>query len=112
MKITGTSMQKDENSVFFHYKKLVELRKKYDVIAYGDVQPVAKEHPQVFAYRRTWKGEELLVVNNFYGKDVVWESGLDLDEYECILENYSGCRREGGVFTLRPYESAVFYKKA
>ncbi|MCG6199614.1 alpha,alpha-phosphotrehalase, partial [Anoxybacillus sp. LAT_38] len=26
----------DEDSIFYHYKKLIQLRKAYDVIAYGD----------------------------------------------------------------------------
>ena len=110
--INAKTEQKDENSIFFHYKKLVEMRKTYDVIAYGDIQPVAQEHPQVLAYKRTWKTEELLVVNNFYGKETVWDSGMDLDGYECILENYPECRREGSTFHLRPYESAVLLRSS
>ena len=110
--INAKTEQKDENSIFFHYKKLVEMRKTYDAIAYGDIQPVAQEHPQVLAYKRTWKTEELLVVNNFYGKETVWDSGMDLDGYECILENYPECRREGSTFHLRPYESAVLLRSS
>ena len=59
----------DGDSVFRYYQKLVKLRKDYDVVAYGDFEALAERHPQIFAYRRTWKDEELLVVNNFYGRD-------------------------------------------
>ncbi len=39
------------------------------MIAYGSFEPLAERHPQVFACRRVYGGEELLVVNNFYSRD-------------------------------------------
>ena len=101
----------DEDSVFRYYQKLVKLRKDYDVIAYGDFEALAEHHPQVFAYRRTWKDEELLVVNNFYGRDTVWDSGLDLSGFEKILGNYEGGNWNGGRFELRPFESVVLFRR-
>ncbi len=101
----------DGDSVFRYYQKLVKLRKDYDVVAYGDFEALAERHPQIFAYRRTWKDEELLVVNNFYGRDASWNSGLDLIGFEKILGNYDGGTWEGGNFELRPFESLVLYRK-
>mgnify|MGYP000124452624 FL=1 len=101
----------DGDSVFRYYQKLVKLRKDYDVVAYGDFEALAERHPQIFAYRRTWKDEELLVVNNFYGRDASWNSGLDLTGFEKILGNYDGGTWEGGNFELRPFESLVLYRK-
>ena len=77
----------DGDSVFRYYQKLVKLRKDYDVVAYGDFEALAERHPQIFAYRRTWKDEGLLVVNNFYGRDASWNSGLYLTGFEKILVN-------------------------
>ena len=108
--INAKTESKDPDSILFYYRKLVSLRKKYDVIAYGDLVPLAQEHPQILAYERTWNGEKLLVVNNFYGREAVWDSQRDLRGYECILGNYSEVQEKDGVFTLRPYESAVLYR--
>ena len=66
------------------------------MIAYGKIEALAERHPAVFAYRRVYGGEELLVVNNFYGRDTVWESGLDLSGFEKILGNYDGITEEDG----------------
>ena len=108
-KINAETELLDGDSIFHYYKKLVQLRKELDVIAYGKIEALAERHPAVFAYRRVYGGEELLVVNNFYGRDTVWESGLDLSGFEKILGNYDGITEEDGKFSLRPYETAVFY---
>ena len=42
----------DPDSVFFHYQKLIELRKELPVMVYGDYQPLFADHPQLFAYER------------------------------------------------------------
>ena len=101
----------DDDSVFRHYQKLVQLRKEYDVIAMGDVRPLAEDHPQVFAYERTWRDEELLVVNNFYGRDTVWDSGLDTAGFEKLLGNYGDGCPENGMFRLRPFETMVLFRR-
>ena len=100
----------DEDSVFHHYRKLVAMRKEYDVIPYGDVVPVDIHHPQVFAYERNYKGQQLFVVNNFYKKEMDWDCGRDLEEYEILLSNYPNPQEKGHTLHLRPYESVVYLK--
>src|SRR5690606_7430314 len=80
----------DSDSIFYHYQKLIDLRKRYDVITYGDYELLFKDHPQIFAYTRTWKDEKLLVLNNFYGKDVTIDLELDksIGQPEILLSNY------------------------
>ncbi len=87
------------------------MRKEYDVIACGSFEPLAERHPQVFAYRRRYGEEELLLVSNFYIRETRWESGLSLDGFEKLLGNYDGMQEENGTFSLRPYETIVLYRK-
>lgn len=101
----------DEDSIFHYYQKLAALRKEYDIIGYGDFEPLDEAHPSVLAYRRRWKGETLLVICNFYGKETAWEMDEDLKQYSCLLSNYKDPAPEEGGITLRPYEAAVLYKK-
>ena len=117
-RINAAQQLSDEDSIFHYYRKLVELRKTYDVIAMGDVEPMARRDPAVFAYRRTWEDEELLVICNFYGRDVTWDGDgacspktLYEDGYERLLGNYEDWREEGDIFALRPYEAIVLYRK-
>lgn len=104
----------DTDSIFYHYKKLVELRKKYDAIAYGDFKPILEEDAQIFAYVRIYNEEKLLVVNNFYGKDVTFylPEGLKLQgNHEILLSNYKDTVNNIEELCLRPYEAVVFYIK-
>ena len=111
-RINAAAQEKDETSIFHHYRKLVQLRKDLDVIAYGSFEPLAQKHPSVLAYKRTYKNQDLLVINNFYGKSCTWKSDIDLKGYRCILSNYAEENPAAdGVWKLRPYESAVWYKE-
>lgn len=104
----------DNDSIFYHYKKLVELRKEYDVIAYGDFKPILEEDSEIFAYVRYYNDEKLLVINNFYGKDATFNlpEGLVLQgKSEILLSNYSDTVNNTQVLRLRPYEAVVFYIK-
>lgn len=67
--INAEKSLKDADSVFYHYQKLIQLRKEYDVITDGDFQLIMEQDPELFAYIRTSGSEKLIVINNFYGKD-------------------------------------------
>ncbi|MCB2313818.1 alpha,alpha-phosphotrehalase [Clostridium tagluense] len=113
-KINAENALKDEDSIFYHYKKLIKLRKKYDIIAYGDFEIILEEDPQIFAYVRSMKKERLLVINNFYGKEVnfILPEGLKFKGKSTILiSNYKDTENNIEKLTLRPYEAIVFYIK-
>ena len=60
----------DKSSIFYHYQKLIALRKAHPVIVYGDFIPLLAEHPQVFAYERKNKEQHLVIINNFSAESV------------------------------------------
>ena len=102
----------DPNSIFYHYQKLIKLRKQYDIITYGDYKLLLDADPQIFAYTRNWKDEKLLVISNFYGKDTVVDLQLEeVKQPEILLSNYEDSPRKLNQLQLRPYESIVYYWK-
>ncbi|SMQ79140.1 trehalose-6-phosphate hydrolase [Bacillus sp. OV166] len=113
--INAEQALKDSDSIFFHYQKLIQLRKRYDVITDGKYLPISNEDDAIFAYVRTSGSEKLLVINNFYGKEkaFVLPADLHLDEYdsEMLLSNYEDSTPIGPEISLRPYESVVYYLK-
>ena len=110
--INAEKAMKDSNSIFAHYQELIALRKKYDIIVYGDYQLLLGDHQSVFAYTRNWKNETLLVVNNFYAEEVTVNFNLEKsDDVRIVLSNYSDSTTAIENITLRPYESVVYYVK-
>ncbi|NLP53056.1 alpha,alpha-phosphotrehalase [Bacillus sp. RO1] len=113
--INAETALNDKDSVFYHYKKLIELRKNYDVITHGDFQLISGDHPQIFAYIRNSENEKLLVISNYYGKEsaFVLPEDVDVDGYksEVLLSNYDDSSSQYNEITLRPYESIVYHLK-
>ena len=107
--INAASQVDDPDSIFAHYRKLIALRKQYDVIANGDFAPLNMAHPSVLAYTRRTDREDLVVINNFYRKEADWTCPVDLDGFTCLLSNYADSRAETKLH-LRPYESLVLYR--
>ena len=107
--INAASQVDDPDSIFAHYRKLIALRKQYDVIANGDFAPLDMAHPSVLAYTRRTDREDLMVINNFYRKEADWTCPVDLDGFTCLLSNYADSRAETKLH-LRPYESLVLYR--
>lgn len=104
---------KDKDSVFYHYQKLIKLRKEYDIISYGNFELILKEDKSIFAYLRNYKNEKLLVINNFYGKEILFKlpTELKLGEYKnkILISNYKDSPIDFRKINLRPYESIVYH---
>ncbi|ARK28958.1 Trehalose-6-phosphate hydrolase [Halalkalibacter krulwichiae] len=101
------------NSVFYHYKKLIALRKQYDLITTGKYRLVAANDTTVFAYERTRENEKLFVINNFYGEEAIFtipDEWLErVAKSQLLLSNYQDGQQLAKELTLRPYESLVYY---
>ena len=92
----------DSNSVFSYYKKLIELRHKSDLIVYGDYELLDPEDEEVFAYKRRYNGETLLVISNFTDKELTRD--YDQKDGQLLIGNYDDDKN----MNLRPYESKVY----
>lgn len=109
--INAEAVLKDEESIFYYYKKLIELRKQNEVVVYGTYDLLMEEDEQIFAFTRTHGDDQLLVICNFSDQNPVFKlpesvrysskelliSNLNVDETESIDE-----------LTLQPYEARVY----
>ncbi|PGC31977.1 alpha,alpha-phosphotrehalase [Bacillus pseudomycoides] len=111
-KVNVKKALEDKQSIFYHYKKLIKLRKKYDVITKGKYEIIDANHPNIWAYTRTLDNEVLLVVNNFYGETLTYsvpdEVQLTGMKQEVLLSNYEDSSEDIRNLVLRPYESIVY----
>jgi oligo-1,6-glucosidase len=99
----------DPDSVFSHYRALIDLRHRSDVVARGDYRLVLAEHPQVFAYTRSLDGKSLLVLANLTGSTASYDPAelTGWADAEPVLANL-GPASEALSGTLRPWEAVVF----
>ncbi len=106
--IHAESQMNDEDSVFSCYKKLVRLRKEYDVFVNGDFRLLLADDENIFAYTRTNEDHTLLVLCNFYDTTVSYSLDEDVSGMELLVSNYRDTDEAG---TLRPYEARMYLKK-
>lgn len=100
----------DENSVFYYYKRLINLRKEHEVMVYGDLELLFKEDENIFAYTRSYNDENLLIVLNFFGKEVEVDltEAVKHKEVELLISNYVVDNLKINNVSLRPYEARVY----
>jgi len=106
----------DPDSVFAHYRALIDLRHRSEVVATGDYALVLPEHPQVFAYTRSLGDRSLLVLANLSSEPTTFDAaqlpawavgGGDAPAAELVLSNL-GSATEATSGSLRPWEAVVY----
>lgn len=99
---------KDRNSIFHYYKKLILLRKNYEVIVKGKFDLLLPEHPDLFVYTRTLEKTVLLVIANFHGEKIPFSMPAEYQgAKELLISNY--IKQEDSY--LQPYEAAMYLLK-
>lgn len=108
--INAEAARADERSVFHHYRRLVELRHRSDVVVHGDFRLLVPADEQVFAYTRSLDGTTLLVVANMSSEraEVELEGCAGLLAGESLLSTHDdGAPASGERLALAPWESRV-----
>ena len=98
------------DSVFAHYRRLIDLRHRSDVVADGDFTLVLADHPQLFAYTRERDGRRLLVLANLSGETARYDPA-ELDGWEgaaFVLGNLDDSAGRGVSGSVEPWEALVF----
>ena len=94
----------DPNSIFHYYKKLIQLRKTYDVFRSGAFTLLCPEDEKIFAYTRDTEEEHILVVCNFTDETLTYDVPSNFWGTEMLINNYVEDSNK-----LRPYESVILY---
>ncbi|MGA9746663.1 MAG: alpha-amylase family glycosyl hydrolase, partial [Nocardioides sp.] len=108
--INAAAQVEDPESVFAHYRRLVALRHTDPVVVHGSYTLLLPDHEQVYAFTRSYRGTDLLVVANLSSDD-----GVVADESvsspwsgaEHVLGNVPGSSA-GVDVPLLPWEVRVY----
>ncbi|BAK94544.1 alpha-glucosidase [Tetragenococcus halophilus] len=93
----------NQDSLFFTYKELIELRKNnYDIIN-GEYQTLNTGNPDVLAYIRYNDNEQIIVVVNFSKQSQQYSLQTNLNHSKCLIHNYN--TGIGGSKELQAYEA-------
>ncbi len=109
--INVAQQENEQSSVLNYYRKLIQLRKEHDVFTFGTYQDLAPLKSKLWMYKRSYNGDEILVVNNFSLKPQKVRAVKDAERYTLLTSNYPNSAQTPVARTLRPYESAVYILK-
>ncbi|MCI1921361.1 MAG: alpha-glucosidase [Liquorilactobacillus nagelii] len=101
--INAAAELKDQQSVFYYYQKLIKLRHQSDLIVYGNYQEIIPEDEEVFAYRREYQGQTLVVISNFTEKIIKRHLEMPTNK-KLLISNYADDQADH----LRPFEAKVY----
>ncbi|MBP1154126.1 MULTISPECIES: alpha-glucosidase [unclassified Paenibacillus] len=103
----------DPDSVFYYYKKLIQLRKEHEVMVYGSYEPLLEDHQQIYTYLRVLDNEKWLVILNISDQTVTCELPESISSHtkEMIISNYPQSSDRSDSFKLNPYEARIYCLK-
>ena len=95
----------DDDSIFYTYQQLIQLRKSTPLLSWGDYQDLLPAHPHLWCYRRQWQGQTLLVIANLSAQLQAWRPEAVSGDWRVLMSNYRETSARPAPMTLRPFEA-------
>lgn len=101
----------DPESVFYYYRRLIELRRQHPIMIYGSYELLLESHEQIYAFLRHLNKHRWLIILNFTADTPTFTlpSTIEFSRHELVVSNYSVAPSEDPrSFEMRPYEARVY----
>ena len=102
--------KKDPDSIYAFYKKLVALRKQYEIIADGTIRFTDAGNDNIISYERVLNGQKLTVLCNLRGTEQAPGTPFEAPGGRLLIGNYADRDASSAVVkitALRPYETVA-----
>jgi oligo-1,6-glucosidase len=106
--INAAAAVADPDSVFHHYRRLIELRHAEPAVALGDFTMRLPGDERVYAFTRRLGDVELFVLGNFSAAEVEVPEAREWASAELVLGN---CEAPDDHGTVRPWEARVYRRE-
>ncbi|HEU1571355.1 TPA: alpha,alpha-phosphotrehalase [Streptococcus pneumoniae] len=94
--------------IFTFYQDLIRLRKEMPIISEGNYKPAFEDSKQVYAFERQFEDQKLLVLNNFYAKEVEIDLPAVYQNGQILISNYEDAEVSEKIL-LKPYQTLAIY---
>lgn len=94
----------DKDSIFYFYKKLIDLRRKNKAISHGSYKKIYFDD-KVYIFEREYEGESVITVLSFTDEDYKLSDEIisRIEDKDIILNNYDDFNKN-----LKPYQALLF----
>lgn len=97
-----------QGPIFTFYQDLIRLRKEMPIISEGSYEPAFEDSKQVYAFERQFEDQKLLVLNNFYAKEVEIDLPAVYQNGQILISNYEDAEVSEKIL-LKPYQTLAIY---
>ena len=97
-----------QGPIFTFYQDLIRLRKEMPIISEGSYKPAFEDSKQVYAFARQFEDQKLLVLNNFYAKEVEIDLPAVYQNGQILISNYEDAEVSEKIL-LKPYQTLAIY---
>ncbi|BDS52857.1 TPA: alpha,alpha-phosphotrehalase [Streptococcus pneumoniae] len=97
-----------QGPIFTFYQDLIRLRKEMPIISEGSYKPAFEDSKQVYAFERQFEDQKLLVLNNFYAKEVEIDLPAVYQNGQILISNYEDVEVSEKIL-LKPYQTLAIY---
>jgi oligo-1,6-glucosidase len=99
----------DEGSIWHHYRRLIDLRREWNVLVYGAYDCRLPDHEQLFVYTRTLRDQRWLVVLNWSSTPArLPDLELPTEKAEVIIDSADDAPADPTGAEFRPYQATVY----
>ncbi|MEF3330912.1 glycoside hydrolase family 13 protein [Oceanobacillus sp. M60] len=104
--INVEEQQDHADSILNFYKRLIALRKQEQGLIYGNYNLMIAEHPDIYAYTRTYQEDKWIILVNVFGKATEYELPEKLKDknLKLLINNYE----EAALGKLKPYQAVIY----